>query len=524
MHPITVIKRVHFTNGRRAGSVEKEGAKMVRTMPPEIRCHTILYRRIEQRSTIQHHRHSLHRQERIYTSQKTTTRMHSPLRALVTALLVLGSLPTAQAQSLLSIFRIICPIFKIVNLELNFCKKNVKPVPPVKPPVKAPVAPAPTASAPSAPKAPSAPAPATAPVAPSAPKAPAAPAAPSVPTSGDRAPIAPVFVSAPTGIAPTRVEPPIILSLPTPKFTLLNFVGKFNPVGSSPICIALEQRNFTSTVAAVSLRLNNVVLTVSSLTPSLVCSNAGLVNGVNAIALLAKDSGNFDLEYQTVVWAGSNTITVNLVTDATPPAPFTAQTVIKASLSDDNGVVNSVTTSSGSAVFGNLPPRTIVFTAQTTGSSIFSGSVAGTGGDTSTVTLIMTGFLPPSTINNNDLSLGTTAGWTYDTTLVPPVPVIIVPHVLNPGPPVTYPETDNGLVNNDISLTTRRIQGETKLSRSFTTRPGITGVLVRYRFVTNEFPEWVGSKYNDYFRVRVRVYGLAGSTYWQWDGLKVCDI
>jgi hypothetical protein len=439
--------------------------------------------------------------------------MHSPLRCcLVTALLLLlGSLPTAQAQtSLLSIFRIVCPIFKIVNLELNFCKKNVKPVPPVKPPVKAPVV-APVAPAPTAPKAPSAPT-VTAPVSPMAPSAPKAPAAPLVPTSGDRAPMAPVFIPVPTGVAPTRMEPPIILSLPTPKYTLLNFVGKFNPVGATPICIALEQRNFTSIVAAVTLRLNNNVIAVSSLTSSLVCSNAAaLVNGINAISLVAKDSGNFDLEYQTSVWAGSNTITVNLVTDGTPPAPFTAQTVVKATLSDDNGVVNSITTSSGSAVFGNLPPRTIVFTAQTTGgSSIFSGSVAGTGGDlaTATVTLIMTGFLAPSTINNNDLSLGTTAGWTFDTGLVPPVPVIIVPHVLNPGPPVTYPETvdDNGLiVNNDISLTTRRIQGETKLSRSFVTRPGVTGVLVRYRFVTNEFPDWVGSKYNDYYRVRLCV-------------------
>jgi hypothetical protein len=417
-----------------------------------------------------------------------------PRRCFLLVLVLLLSVESTDAQSLFSFIRILCPLLKAFGFELALCKFINSPTappaksPPVKSPVKSPVA---------SPKAQPPPPPPTSPVAIPAPSPPnVQPPQPTNPPvdAAPRAPMAQVPFAAPM-VVPTRVEPPIVLSLPTPFFTLQTFPGKFNAVGSGPICIDLVNRLFSTVRADVTLRLNNAVIAISTLTTTQVCSASTLVNGINTIALAALDSGGFPLSYTTSVWAGSNTMTVNLVDGN--GVKFTRETTVTAALSDDATVRATRVTATGSATLGNLPARTVIFTAITTGDSASSsGSVAGTGGTQSSVTLVLSGFLAPSTVVNNDLSLGTTAGWVATV----PSTVSIVPHVETVGPKQRRRSLQ--LVNNDIELVTRRQQGETKLSRCFRSRPGSTGVLVRYRFVTEEIPDWFGSKYNDYFRVR----------------------
>jgi hypothetical protein len=59
----------------------------------------------------------------------------------------------------------------------------------------------------------------------------------------------------------------------------------------------------------------------------------------------------------------------------------------------------------------------------------------------------------------------------------------------------------------DMVLTTSG-HGPVTLMRAFTVPPGSSTVAIRYRFVTQEFPGWYGSQFDDTFSVLVRSKNL----------------
>jgi hypothetical protein len=190
---------------------------------------------------------------------------------------------------------------------------------------------------------------------------------------------------------------------------------------------------------------------------------------------------------------------------------FTDPATVVAALGDDQSIMAKASTTDGQVHFQNMPDRTIFFKAIAANNQFgFVGITGAEGG----AQVKLTGFGPPSTINNNDLSQGT-AGWDIGS-----APVTIVPHqegtpggLLAAAQSVTPQfaaatpapsQAQDAAPNNDLVLTTSG-EGEQSISRTFTTDPGTSEVVVRYRFITSEVPGgFFGSKYNDYFRVSIR--------------------
>jgi hypothetical protein len=202
--------------------------------------------------------------------------------------------------------------------------------------------------------------------------------------------------------------------LPPPIFTLLTFPGQFNAVGSGPICLTLVNRRFFS-LADIVIRVNGLVATASSLfvstssisgvTTSRVCGEGGLVEGLNSIALVAKEAAAATnaavLSYNASgVWAGSRSLVVHLVS-GTSGTTFLGETSVTATLSNDVTVKASKVTSNGTVIFMNLPlSQTILLNAVTTTTTGNNSSQAGTAaalaGIQSNVTLPLFPVAPPT--------------------------------------------------------------------------------------------------------------------------------
>lgn len=292
----------------------------------------------------------------------------------------------------------------------------------------------------------------------------------------------------PNPTEPGPTEPPL-LTLKSPDPT------KFHPAGPTSICVELENAVF----ASASLLVNSVAVSSPTMESDMWCGEVNLANGINYIELLGLDSIGQSLELSTSVWGGSNSITVNLF--ESPGVPYNSEAIVKAILSDDNQVQSELTTSSGSVVFENLPSRTIIFEAVGSGNEF--GSTAGVAGQASIEDITFLSFNPPSAVPNNDFSLGL-QGW--KTGLANSVEV--VPHEENVGPSsgeLRHRRREQSLEDQDLLLSTGGTMGVSTVSRTFETDEGVTGVIVRYRFVTSEVPGgFFGSMYNDYFSVSIR--------------------
>ncbi len=252
------------------------------------------------------------------------------------------------------------------------------------------------------------------------------------------------------------------------------------------------------------LRVGTDRLTIA---PHLLTANVTLANGRNLVSLKAYDTVGRPLYFNATLWAGSSSLRVNLVN--ADGSPFLKQTTVVAALSDDPAVAAQAISSSGSVTFLNVPARTILIKAKGIDNEIGAAGVIGTVG---VVNIKMTGFNAPSTVNNNDFSLGT-AGWDIGTSRV-----LIVPHVeqipgfFTAGPVAAMSAAlPASIVDQDLALFTSG-EGERSISRTFTTSPDTTGVKIRYRFITSEVPGgFFGSRFNDYFRVSLRSQRGGGS-------------
>ena len=274
---------------------------------------------------------------------------------------------------------------------------------------------------------------------------------------------------------------------------------------------SLAGAEFDNDPAETIVMVNGVRVPASNLAiqSNLLAANIPLAHGRNEISLKAYDTIGRPLYHEVTLWAGSYTLRVNLV-NANGTA-FTQPANVVAALSDDPRVTAQGLTSTGTITFTNLPGRTIVLKAKgVNGNEIGTAGVLGWAG---VATIKMAGFNAPSTVSNNDFSLGT-AGWAIG----PGAVVAVVPHKEEisgffASAPVQSKMTVTALsvVDQDLLVGTSGL-GEKSVARTFTTSAGTTAVKVRYRFVTSEVPGgWFGSQFNDYFRVSIRSQQGGGS-------------
>lgn len=266
----------------------------------------------------------------------------------------------------------------------------------------------------------------------------------------------------------------------------------FNAAGA-PVTFNLAQGFFGGTVALLRngqpIPASNLSLSATALTAANV-----LLEGKNALTLIAQDSAGGTIYKDFVLWAGNNTLTGTILNESGSAA---AGVPITARLGDDQRVVQSTSSSgTGQFQFTNLPDRTIIIEAVATGNRIASVAVAGNDGS---VQLRLKAINAPSPIANNDFSQGT-AGWSIGT-----APVQIVPHQegATDAPDRPRPVSADG-PDMDLVLNTAG-EGPVSISRTFQTQQGTQNVTVRYRFITSEVPGgYFGTEFNDYFSVSIR--------------------
>ena len=308
------------------------------------------------------------------------------------------------------------------------------------------------------------------------------------------------------GAAAENPEPanPLDVFLPAGALQLVGRSANGFNSRSGPLEFSLTGAEFEQELASVTLTINGAPVNPAAITvgANLLSVAVTLANGRNDVALKTYDTTGRPLYFHATLWAGSANLQVRLVNP--DGSLFTQPATVSATLSDDLSVSTEAATSTGTVVFPDMPARTILLQAKGSGNEFGTAGVIGTQG---LVVIKMLGFGSPSSVDNNDFSQGL-AGWDLGT-----APVSIVPHVENvPGFPAAAPAPATAaslsaaasLVDNDLRLGTAG-EGERSISRTFTSDPGVTGVRIRYRFITSEVPGgYFGSQYNDYFRVALR--------------------
>ena len=201
-------------------------------------------------------------------------------------------------------------------------------------------------------------------------------------------------------------------------------------------------------------------------------------------------------------WVGSGSATVFVLNSNGTQA--LQEVTVTARLADDGSVTAQQIGGSSKFVFTNLPLRTIIFDAVADDGSAGASALIGSG----TTTVELVSFSQPSEIDNNDFSLNTTEGWMLNDELTGS----IVAHLENAGPNVTGSGRRlEDVSNKDFVLRTRGFGSQT-VSRTFKTKKGTTGVRIRYRFETSEYPRYYLTQYNDFFKVSIRSKEVGGYT------------
>ncbi len=295
---------------------------------------------------------------------------------------------------------------------------------------------------------------------------------------------------------------------------------------NNPVIFDITGETLTNDPENVRVFRNNLFVPQSSIqfTPNTITLSSVLVEGKNDLILLAHDSQGETIYAEFTLWAGSRTLTVNILDEN---GQLGNGVDVKAQLGDDDEVNATGKSVNGQIKFFNLPDRTIIINAFGSGNRIASTATTGGAGS---VQLKLSAIGQPSNIQNNDISLGT-AGWNIGT-----APVQVIPH--NEGtnllhsafienvPPkssarkvsaysrqLRAAEYKNLLTqsltlanNNDMDLQLSTLgEGPQTISRTFNTTPGVSSIKVRYRFITSEIPGgYFGTQYNDSFNVSIR--------------------
>lgn len=319
--------------------------------------------------------------------------------------------------------------------------------------------------------------------------------------------------------------------------------ANFNPVGST-VQFNITNGAFSSSPANFLVFKNGELVeetTIETSTNSILLPSS-LDEGRNDIDIYVKDNQELRLLTDATLWAGSQTLNVTILDKNGQPI---SDAIVKAKLGDDQDVLAETKSSvNGQVSFSNLPNRTIILDVLA-GDGRFVSSA--TTGNAEEVTLTLKEFNSPSSINNNDFSLGVD-GWVTENA---PVTLrqngetidTVQSNSLLPttsSDPLTNPEAMSSDTNQQARETraaektsptatsfTRRMmsgedsnqkpdtgidlvlgtsgEGEQSISRTFTTKPGTESVTLRYQFITTEVPGgYFGSEYNDYYNVSLR--------------------
>ncbi|MAQ95730.1 MAG: hypothetical protein CMM84_19665 [Rhodothermaceae bacterium] len=275
----------------------------------------------------------------------------------------------------------------------------------------------------------------------------------------------------------------------------------FNPVGTVLVSYALEDAVFSADSLDHVLVINDEYVGPEGVTASTLTFRVALRAGRNDLALYSADTAYLGLTSRLVAWAGSATQAVRVV-DANG-APVNGARV-RFAIVDDLEVGADGVTSGGQVSFTNVPPRTLIATAEDDANRFGTAGALGNG---QTVTVEVLGFDAPSPIDNNDFSLGTD-GWDVTSGIAGGI-VQIVPHEEAPGPGA--PGMADAAVSGMDLLVGTGPEGPQRVSRTFEVSEGVSEVTVRYRFVTSEVPGgYYGSEFNDYFGVTARSQGGGG--------------
>jgi hypothetical protein len=245
-----------------------------------------------------------------------------------------------------------------------------------------------------------------------------------------------------------------------------------------------------------------------------------LTSGRNHLLVFARDDGGLVLATDVTIWVGSSSLQVRVVDGDGLPVNGAEVT---ATLVDDPSMVVVQEAPLGVATF-EVPSATVVITAVASGGRFGTAAVLGSDGF---VDVQVSAIGAPSTVDNNDFSLGT-AGWDLDADGDGISPATLIAHVPGPlglaaatnssagtaedrrsavaaasMPTAAVVPSSNG-TNIDLSLSTRG-EGTQSLRRIFETGPNTKNVVVRFRFVTSEVPGgYFGSEFNDAYSVYVR--------------------
>ncbi|MFT7724420.1 MAG: putative Ig domain-containing protein [Roseateles sp.] len=308
---------------------------------------------------------------------------------------------------------------------------------------------------------------------------------------------------------------------------------RFVSVGAS-VTIRATGASLSTTSGAVRIFRNGQQLEAAvDVTSDAIRAGSILAEGRNDIVVLATDTTGHSLSLAATLWAGSQTLAVNVRTEAgTAPG----STTVVAKLSDDDTVGFEETTSTGRVLLHDVPNRTILLSANATANRFATLTTVGGAG---TVTLQLAGFKSPSDVANNDFSQGF-AGWEVGTA----GSASLVPHTetIEPGTvsaatasasaslhraaralsaaqtslaaaPKAHPLAAAAAATGDMDLQLSTVgEGPRSVSRTFNVAPGTSRVMVRYRFITSEVPGgYFGSGYNDSYAVSIRSLQGGGS-------------
>ncbi len=180
--------------------------------------------------------------------------------------------------------------------------------------------------------------------------------------------------------------------------------GELHPVGSDGVLTVSGAQFSLGTNEVTFLHNENLVKSLIVEPGSITAPNL-LVDGRNEIVVYANDSDNNQLTFGITLWAGSNSVYINVVNES--GQAVTAK--LKLRLADDNMVGVNAEATGGVYQAVNLPPRTVIIEATTAANEF--GSAALIGGMDSEVTIEVRGIGDPSGIDNNDFSQGL-SGWT----------------------------------------------------------------------------------------------------------------
>lgn len=316
-------------------------------------------------------------------------------------------------------------------------------------------------------------------------------------------------------------------------------INSFNQVGQD-ICLKLKDNSQFENPEMIITKLNGVVKsTTLSENKKVLCVDDFVTPDADGpldlnfeIGPECQESPSF---LSAVIVSGDATGTINVVNES---GQGLAVPVAVTAISADNDFVTEKIVALDAISFSNLPKRTILFNVEA-----INGSCSGTGGtlvssNSFSFTLECKGFLPPSTIENNDFSEGTD-GWSQGNSDQMSNSVnVVVEHKESPGPPIqisaapfSFPLKSNFVEQSVFKTVFPKDRKKNSSSFSFTlpdqaedvtndqdlvvNTNGVAsnayGIRVRYRFVTSEVPGgYFGSEFNDYFAVTIRSQNQGG--------------